>query len=1182
VEPSPPTPPKASQKARANRPPSDEPLAPSDQTYLDARLKSANKAAHLARTSRHKLDRHKSHPEPTELQTYKSAVATAKQERAHAELAIQDMLGRVYRGDNANVAATRNRAHGIAARYATNPEAQALVSKALHTVTTQTPAQSNLRDKLFAVDKAYHRLARLVGKQTRNKASAHSLTAATQDLHHKREALLTVVQQDLSNNTAGGTDASAFKNANAALVALAPDDPELAASVQAADVLLSVKAELPKGSNAQLQTLGRLTPKNLAPTARALIAADPAIKTLKAAYVRQSVGAVTAAYQRAGTLAAADRLRAVTDATGKSYLSANMAARIVNQLLPTTLDKIVTDVHKGTLLGKQGAFAGGVTRAMYGKITTDISAAVQSAARGTNPATRQFDSPTIKSAIEGTGRLLAMHPALWGDPQARGGLARPGQDNGVTKDSRNVPSHVQTWDFRSSVAKGYSALAYETVHQTTSAKPGDLPAGPNPATDKTDTYDPQRAARTMLATIAKGYRDSLTEAATLHRSLVADERPLLAPGASFAPAIASALNMRGQHAVVTENPEQVGKVKQDLQRLDRLGLAISRNAFTFKGYEPLLHNVGGWTGVAEQRKTVGRDPGAFAAVVQSRASRTYQVEQSLRTAVTSAQKSGATIPGPDVLSLSAWMGVNAEYLTSINGGPIPNALKGGKVGAFPPLSVAIMGVAGGLQVAYSSTLSNASFSPDWIAPFFTTGMWAFAGKRAMTFLSAVGRIGVRGGTRRDRLTALASEQGSKLVKAIMPGVMGLWLLSDGAGTITNAMHGNFLGASASATFLGGDLLYTYDALHGVRALLGAASGRNVASAVAEKAATTAAAEGASNAADELPGIGWGLAAANALYLVGASIVSGGAVYEQNKHATVHCRQFLTAIGVSPAKSQILAAHSGFNGKFEAQGLILGYRTAGGDPAKFVRYVNSLSDEQLSSLMTAASGLAAHIDHNGKVPLTQKNADYLALPANPAAAGTNNPNIVFDKNKNRWEAPKLRMYFSKTGGTGKQPGWVYDGATPHGSPAAESYTPGTWGGTLSRLKTTSVSPTTVLAPTSKAGLQNWMTANGFPMPPQASKTPKQNPRHNKPSATLPELAEPNVQKYRQGESLDGLAGNVPAVERKLYDANPWLNPKLADGNPETRRHHHEAGRDPDLLKPGDVLVWPKGVKPPPKY
>jgi len=1173
---------------------------PADHTYLDTKLNTAKKATHEAETSKKKLDKNKFQDNSTTLQNYKTAVSTAKEERSKAELTIQDMLNGVYRGDKSNLAATNKRAHEIAARYAGNPQAQTLVTKALHAVTTETPQQRNLNAKLLAVNKAADSLDNLIGQEkSHNNASNQTVAAANRNLQQRRTALLAAVQQQLAAQTQNGTRSSAFKNANKGIVKLSPDNSELSASVQAADVLLSVKAAAPKGIQAQLNQLAHLTPKSLDPRSRALISADPGIKKLKTAYVTQSADAVAKAYHQSGTLAAAAKLRTVTDSTDKTFVSPEIAARIINKLLPTTLHSIVVDVHTGNIQGKPDS-APVVDRSTYARITTDVSAAVESAARGSDAAAHRFDSAAIKNAIEGTGRLLALHPALWGYH----GSTQVGHDNGVTLDAQNLAFPETTWDFRSSAAHGYCTLGAETVYQTTLAKQDQLPVFHNKRSGVTDRYDKQHAEHTMLATLAKGLNDQAQQSKKLEQKVLTDERPFLKPGAAIAPGITPTLYNKGEQAIKSHNPELVATLKQDLKQLDRMGLSITRSTLTLKGYESLLHGVDGWSDVAKGRTDLMSNKQALAMVGQSHSGQTYLAEQALRTA---AARSDATIPSPNAYSPAAWLAINAEYLLSRRGGPIPDSLKGAHVGSIPWAGPLLLLGSGGLQTAFATTLSNASVSPKWVKGFYEVGMWGFALKRLITFGMSMGRMqpnwfnkvkmtdSMRGkvndwltlepGSLRDKVTSWAARD-TGLIKALVPGLMATWLTTDISGTIDSAAHGNWGGVTSGGMFVAADGITSYyaarDLISLIRARVGFQAGESLASAAAGEAATSLAAEGASNSVDAIPGVGWGMLAANLLYLGGSMFGHLQQVYDNNISNTKYFREFFSGIGLSPDKAETLAAQDGFNGKARSAGLILAYKAEGGDPAKFVHYLNSMTKDQLSTLMTAAGGVADHADGNGNVPKTQKDAKYLSLPINPEAAGAKNPHIVYNNKTKRWEAPDLHMYYSKNAGTYNQGGWVYDGPS-HGMSTPRSYTATPWGGMLTTKGPIHViaSSVTRLQPISKSGLENWMAAHGYPMPPQAPKTP--NPKHNQanPPARTPSLpSKPHVHIVKQGDTLWGLADNDPKVVKELYDSNPWLNPKLDDGNLATRRRH-QPGRDPDLLKPGDLIVEPPGVQLPNK-
>ena len=1163
-----------------------------DQRYLDSTLRAAKDAAHAAYASKKRIaaTKNKEHS-GSDVDAYRMQVAKAAQERAKAEATIRALLSQVYQGNRANLSATLGQAQKIAYKYRENPEAQVLVEKALNGVIAQTPEQRSLNTRLVAVNQASDKFLGLAGqRKTGQEVSFQSLAAARKNLDQRRKTLVAAVQKDLAGRTQDGRNSAAFGNANSAILKLAPNDSELSAAVQAADVILSVKAASPKGNTAQAQLLGRLTPKSLDPRALASIKADPGIRKVINTYVAQSAEAVTKAYGQDGTQAAAAKLRDVTNADSRPYVTPEMAARVINKLLPTTLHEIVVDMNNGSLRGPHGELLAKnqMNGSMFAQITTNLSAAVESAARGSNTAAHEWDSPDIQRAVEGTGRLLAMNPEFFNYGEHPNSLVprRVGLDIG------NVKDPVWTWDFRSSVAHGYCALALETVKQTHRIKQNDLPTAHNDFGVVT-VYDKQRAERTMLGTIAQGLKDQQTQADALKQQLLVDMNPFIAPGATIVPAITTALYHHGEQALWAKNPELAKKVQDDLKKVNQLGLAITRSSFTVKGYQHTLRSVNEWGSVKKARAALKSSYNALAIVGQSSAGQTYLGEHFLRTAYA---KSNAAIPGPNHWSPEAWVAINAEYLLSVKGGPIPERLKGAHVGAIPYLGAGILYTSGGLQAAFASTLANASISPAFIKGPFEFGMWGFALKRLITASLSLGRLQpswtkhvpmttsmrdwinkaftLEKGSLRDKLTEPAARD-TELVKTIVPILMAAWLTTDVSGTVYSIGKKDWTNATANGAFATADVIMSIKAGKGfypvLKKLASKAAGKGVTSAAEEAVAAGLAREGLSNAADAVPGLDALALTANLLYLGGSVLSNGIAAYRHNKRNTKYFRQFVDALGLSSDKANILASQNGWSGKAQVAGLVLGYRVLEGDPSQFIPYLNSLSSKQVSSLMTAAGGLADHLDKAGHVQEVQPGSQYLALPANPASAHAD-PHIVYNSAKKRWEAPGLHMYYSSTGGVDNAPdivgsdgkviahrhqgGWKYDGPS-RGSHTPVSYTPTQSGGILVTAGPEGwfAHPEEGITPTSKTGLKNWMFAHGYPLPP---KTPPAKPKPVK-SPPLPAAPkEPAVYVVREGDNLWDLTGGNPAAVTSLVAENPWLG-------------------DPNDLHASDTLVVPSGMK-----
>lgn len=137
--------------------------------------------------------------------------------------------------------------------------------------------------------------------------------------------------------------------------------------------------------------------------------------------------------------------------------------------------------------------------------------------------------------------------------------------------------------------------------------------------------------------------------------------------------------------------------------------------------------------------------------------------------------------------------------------------------------------------------------------------------------------------------------------------------------------------------------------------------------------------------------------------------------------------FLGAAGVNEPQRDLLKRHAFWTGDGKGDGFSLAYQAVGGDPTKFIDYLNAQDPGKLGEAMDAMAQLPEHVEQPDKQPELPMSTDfYLSLPRD-GKVPENDPRFVFNEQADRYEDAYTHMYYQN----GK---WLYGGPKDIGSGA----------------------------------------------------------------------------------------------------------------------------------------------------
>ena len=766
-------------------------------------------------------------------------------------------------------------------------------------------------------------------------------------------------------------------------------------------------------------------------------------------------------------LAASERLVQVTDYNERPYVTPQIAARIVNKLRTehgadgsTPLGKVVADLgangkHSKELLEKDGPPANTDKFPTYDKVISNLSLALDNVSRGSDIQAMQWDSTEIQQAVEGMGGDIAkIVPAVHQ-------LA----DTGQTEIGAMPPSRIDS-GFKLAASNGSVTLALETARQ--------LRGQPDNAYFR--GYDGDKQADTTLAYVSQGIGQLQQNTKALFERVNVNMAPISSPAARFGGAMTEQQMLDGIDAITNskEGKEVVATMKDDRKQLDLQGVRLLRVGESVQFYRGDLGDLGGYKTVDRSRidllntkESAGTillsEPAARRIAVQTAR---IMLEENIKAQSPQTYGAAAQLIGdfPEFIA-------ETYVLKGLDGQPkytnvalLPDATEGIKatrIGHLPIFATATIWGAGGLfQAALTKYVyDNVHFDADeaWRKPvlmglvggFATFHLWeagVAAARMRPEHFSSMPRVSeyleknapwlfVKAGTQREEMTRVAVDATRGLTGSLAA-LMGIAVVWDASGAIYRAQEGDWWKVGTHGTNLGMDAILLRLQVREFAARLLPTLSEGALKSAATKLSTTPL------TLDPLE-LAWKtifrkvpFLSANPIGLIvnvgylATALTSVG--IDQNRYIEKLEKfdgMFLKGAGVHEPQAQVLDQHGWFSGEGKGDGLTTGYLALGGDPSKFVDYVNGMSPQVLKGFMGAAAELPDHVKETALPDLPRPLAYYLTLPADPAAADVDRSRIVFSEARNRYEDATTQMYFQD----GK---WQYFGAANAGPGAAE--------------------------------------------------------------------------------------------------------------------------------------------------
>jgi len=1064
----------------------------SARAYTDETLATARSSQQLADKMKKDLGNTKPEDDPTAWTMYNTRSQVAAQDWVTAEQAMAAELRLTYQAAPANKTATQSAATELGARYGDDPAVQLHAGKALNTVLNESALERTSNTTLYDLHRAASKLDGLIASQADGAAvSDQDIATARSDYMAQQKLLLAALEPELGDAIRNLPTVVQMKEvdldgyAARGMLSRYKDDPEFKAVLQAAVVIKKTAPSEILGPEAQMQKLGELTPASLDPSARRLIMNDPRITPVIDRYVDWAAGSVTASYDNAidyykdidhdpeyqrlmfegkpPALAASERLVQLTDYNERPYVTPQIAARIINKLRTqqdadgsTTLGKVVDDLalrgeHDKELLGKDNPSGSALSEyPTYNKVISNLSVAVDNAARGSDMKTMQWDSPEIQQAVQGMGGDIAE------------ALPRVRQPAGVGPVEMAPYGSRFDVGFEQAAADGSVTLGLEVARQLRT----------QPADTYYPGYDGELQADKTLKSVSEGIKQFQENTKTLFDQVNANMAPISSPAARFGPAMTEEQMRAGIKEITgTEDGKKVvATMEQDHNKLDLQGGRLLRVGESVQFYRGDLGDLDGYHAVDRSRTELLDAPESTSTVLLSESATRRIAVQTARSMLDDELEHG--FRGPTVYGAAAqFVGDFPEFLVEtfvLKGSPnvpltpdVTAAIDGMRIGHLPVLaSGTIWGVGGGFQLAATEYFKDVHFDEKeaWRKPllmglvggFATFHLWeagfAMARMRPEHF-SLIPSIseGLEAkapwlfytpGTERDRMTQFTAKPTPGLV-ASLAGLMSIAVVWDASGVGYRGAEGDWTKVGTHSTNFLMDV-----------ALLRLQTSVLTTSLLNGKPAESLLMRSLVHPEKELVWLknlalrrvpllaanpfGW---IVNIAYAA-TSVINWG--IDQNRYINKLEKfdgLFLKGAGVNKPQADVLNQHGWFSGDGKGDGLAVGYLALNGDPARFVDYVNSLPPKVLDALMGASAVLPKHVEEGQSPALPQSTAYYLTLPVDPAGADVDKTRIVYSEPRDRYEDSTTQMYFQD----GK---WQYFGAANAGPGAGElrSYDP----------------------------------------------------------------------------------------------------------------------------------------------
>ncbi len=1102
--------------------------------------------------------------DPVAWEMYMMRVSAAKADQARVDVAIAAELRTVYGGDPKNKAATERLAREIAARYRSNgPEAasrmQKSIDRALQIVTTETRQQRNTDDKLYALHRADDKLnALMMDRQAGKLVSGQAITNARDAFASSRRELLAAVGQEIDVEIPTVQGPRLIKEDPLMVAANRVggryvDDLELQAALDA-EVILRQAMLLSKPDD-RMRALGRLMPRTLDPTTRAIVMSDPRGQGIVDDYVTWAADQVTGAYNNAaksydgyehsadyeqrlfeGTppaLAATQKLLELTDTNRYSFMKPEIVARIFGELRqpgadgkPSTMDRVLDDLglsgkwHR-VLLGKDQPRGGDSLSEFptYNTVVKNLSLAMDNMGRAQDVGTGRYP-PTIETEVVWLGRRFAeMAPQL----------PRLGQR---AVDTPPFPSRLDA-GFKLAASEGSVILALETARQLTRPDAPKFDFEPYPG------WDRNAQANLIVKAVCEGIDTFNTQSKKLFEDANKHMAPVSSPIARFGTNMTDEQLQAAVTAVFRDGPngeKLYHQMLKDREAIDLRGYQLVRLGETVSFYRQPLAHLGEYRAVVKSRDGMLDSKENISMIMLSN---TATLAIGAKTAM-NMLSGGERAHGSQMPQKYGWLGQASdfaeywaetyvlqkrdaravsgtrEYSTwadpenRVAGYSMPPAMRearektynpgearegkydygragiyrryshmpfiqeanyaASRLGRFPLAGAAVWGGGGYAQAKLWNYIHNdvgMNKGEEWRKPFLEGTVGGFAAFHLLEAGVAVSRVGADGwyamksagrlssfeqhapllyqqfdsAIAREEAWARFSVTGTKGLTASLAGLMAVASIWDISGVVYRVQDGNVEhqgvwgskwwktgthAVNATSDLLLLRLQVREFAKRAVPGMVEAGMTDGLLTNGAKSLSASRLLSWAGSRALTANPIGFWV---NVAYL-GTTAVNW--VVDQHRYIAdleQYDNVFLRGAGVNQPQADLLKQHAFWTGDGKGDGLALSYQAVGGDPARFVEYLNAQDPGKLRAAIDAMGELPEHIQQPGNQPqLPVAPEYYLSLPRNGNSAA-NDSRFVFNEQAGRFEDAYTHMYYHE----GK---WLYAGPKDAGPGAQQ--------------------------------------------------------------------------------------------------------------------------------------------------
>ncbi len=1155
-------------------------LRPPAQEDVFVALRTMRQSSHRAEEMRQPFVGKTAGTDPAGWNYYLVQKATADDDESKAKQALTGYLRAIYGGDAKRADEMEAAARDIAYQFRDDAQIQTIVTSAMQSVRSETPAMRKTDQSLRMVVLAGSKADELVDSKDQ---SSGDFSEAETNLGISRQILVNALIAEFDEAFDKTPTAVLLRDMDPAgrtwqqIADRYRGDPELTNAVDAARVIKQVTSAPPA---LQVEVMGNLMPASFDPSARAVITANPRIVGIIDSYVSDSIHAVSEAVHNGDPIAAARVLRQRADGDRAPGVTREISARIINGLVATDLQQMLV-----TATAESSKTSAPLPHDQLSTFSVDLAATLDYVGADSSPVSGQWRSVEVKTAVEGVAHTIAR--------------------------SSNI--RLSSFILEDGVAAGYPTLAFATADELRKLGPGDVaPIITNGNTDRRLT------TTDIFQAINAGQKRFSADCKRIYDEAAAHAGEFGSPAFRYEQTLTPDQLAGGREALRRANPKLVTAMQGDRQAIDELGYRILRMSESVTFYQPLLKGLQGYSNVELERShTMERNEIAPLLFLSDKATRRIGTQAANETLMEHLSARNTALP--QTYGVRAQMvGDMAEFLAEtyvvqgINGGenmkrvgPVPlsaseediRRINATRVGHLPFFAgPAIWGIGGTFQAALTVYLyDKVKFDPgqEWRKPILLGLVGGFAAFHLLEGAMAMGRLRphmfdtfpafrdamkqhtpwvfCEPGSRRDLATRDVVEPTPRLIGALV-GLMAVAMVWDTSGVVYNAGKDTVKTWTHGVNLFNDAVLLRLQVRELAKRLMSSPTLREgvYKSVLGSLSQSKIVLDGIEAALRRLPvigtnPIGW---LVNIGYL-STTLINWGV--DQNRavaKSEALERTFLEGAGMPAQSADVMSQHNWWSGDPKSAGLARTFHELGGDPAGFYQWLSTLGPPPQA--MDAASEYIAHLD-KGEATMYQSDQAYLALPEDPRKIELANYSYIgFNAVADRWEDPKTHMFWETSTGL-----WRFDRRIGPQEAALDPlldehshYDP-----KMRRLTYTTYYSKGLLIE-SATGMENWLHAHGAPL------LPRHNPyaQTNLPTAVREpevhvseEVPVVNLYTIRAGDSLDKISNGDPTARKAILDANPWLNVKLYDQKNAATTH----GRNPNLLIPGDVLLLPRG-------